>query len=209
MNMSILREMRLRACFFMGKLILKFETKMFKIFRGLPNRLRRDEKGTTAVEFGLVAFPFIMSIFGIVEMALMFTAGSLIEGATGSAARLIRTGQLQQMTSGNPESVFLEALCDHAGMFVDCNEIVYDVQSVPDGSFFTASAMTPTYDGDGDMLGTSFSTGNANDIVLVRVFYRYNLMTPLISTLLGGEDQSITFMSTVVLRTEPYEFEAG
>ena len=39
--------------------------------------------------------------------------------------------------------------------------------------------------------------------------YTYTMMTPFIGQLLAGPNNSRLFMSTIVLQTEPYEFEGS
>ena len=63
-----------------------------KIKRRHGRRFRRDHSGATAVEFGLLALPFIAVMFAVLETALAFFAGATLETATANAARLIRTG---------------------------------------------------------------------------------------------------------------------
>ena len=55
----------------------------------------KNEKGTTAIEFSLLAIPYLMLTLGIIEIAIMYASASLLEGATNSASRMIRTGELQ------------------------------------------------------------------------------------------------------------------
>ena len=81
----------------------------FMIRHFVRHFIKRDE-GTTSVEFSLLFIPYLMLSLAVVELALMFTAGSLLEGATGSASRLIRTGQIQQAQNVAPEDMFREEL---------------------------------------------------------------------------------------------------
>ena len=62
---------------------------------GLMHRRRRRE-GSTAVEFALVAFPFFILLFGILEIGLMLLVDALVETAASDAGRQIRTGLAQQ-----------------------------------------------------------------------------------------------------------------
>lgn len=167
----------------------------------------KNTDATTAVEFALLAAPFFMVIMGIIEMAMMFTAASILEGATGSAARMIRTGQIQQ-ASADPtaqQEMFREALCNHAAVLVDCDNI--DVEVVNIGNFSSFDDYQPQFDDDGNLESQGFEAGEDQDVMLIRTGYRYNLMTPLIGSLLGeGGTHSRYFMSTIVLQTEPYEY---
>ena len=163
---------------------------------------RRD--GSTAMEFSLLMIPFITLTLGIIELSLMFTAASLVEGATGTASRLIRTGQIQQ-GGGDPETVFRDALCEFATVLVDCGQMVIEVQPLNSYADFTG----PTLDVDGNMVPQGFDAGGSNDRVLIRVAYNYTMMTPLVGPLLNGPDGQMQFISTIVLQSEPYEFQGG
>ena len=59
----------------------------------------RNNRGATAVEFGLIALPFLGLIAGLLETGLMMFADSALDQATNRAARMIRTGQAQQQRS--------------------------------------------------------------------------------------------------------------
>lgn len=168
-------------------------------------RWKKETTGTTAIEFSLVAIPFITMMLGIVEIALMYTAGSLLEGSTAAAARMIRTGQLQILNPTDPEAVFREALCSNIRALVSCNSIQIEVVQLPDG-FMDAADYAPQFDEDGNLITRTFTMGGSSDVVLIRTAYRYPFMTPLLTPILGGASGSRLLMSTVVLETEPYEF---
>lgn len=165
----------------------------------------RDRRGTTAIEFSLVAIPFVIMMVGIIEIAILYTAGSLLEGSTASAARMIRTGQLQQLNPTNPEVVFRDALCANIRALVNCNNIQIEVVQLPDG-FTDAGDYAPQFDEDGNLIVRPFTMGTSSDVVLIRTAYRYPFLTPLLSPLLGGSAGSRLLMSTLVLETEPYDF---
>lgn len=168
--------------------------------------LRTSNEGATAIEFALLAIPYVFLMVGIIELAIMFAAGSMLEGATNSAARLVRTGQLQQSGDASAqEAAFREAFCEYATALVDCNDVVIEARLME--SFSDAEGETPTYDDEGNMESSGFETGGSNDKVLIRASYRYDFMTPFMGPLLGGADSAFDFMSTIVLQTEPYEFE--
>ncbi|MCB1838700.1 MAG: pilus assembly protein [Rhodospirillales bacterium] len=164
----------------------------------------KNEDAATAIEFSLVAIPFFMLCLGIMELSLMYASASLLEGATDSAARLIRTGQVQQ-TEGDPETMFRDAMCNFVNVLIDCNDVVIEVQTMD--SYDDFASMAPVFDSDGNMVSQGFNAGGSNDRILIRVGYRYQMKTPLVGPLLNGPDGGTLFMSTIVLQTEPYEFE--
>lgn len=174
---------------------------MFKLCR----TWLRKENGTTAIEFSMLLIPFLMLSFGIIELALMYTTANLLEGATGSAARLIRTGQLQQSGSADPASDFRTAMCEFATAIIDCNDIVIEVSVLNSYADYTP----PVYDADGNMISGGFDAGGSNDRILIRAAYRYEMITPIVGPLLSGNTGSRLFVSTIVLQIEPYEFEGA
>src|ERR1700687_1379750 len=74
-----------------------------------PGRLLRREDGAAAVEFALVAAPFLALLFAIMETALVFFAGQYLETVVTDTSRLIMTGQAQ--TQGLTQSQFLTQVC--------------------------------------------------------------------------------------------------
>ncbi len=162
------------------------------------------DDGVTSIEFSMLLMPYILIALGIIELSLMFTTASLVEGATGSAARMIRTGQLQQ-GGGDPETEFRQELCNFATVLVECGDMIVEVRTLNSYNDYTDA----TFDGNGDMVSSGFDVGGSNDRILVRVAYRYSMMTPLVGNLLNGPDGSTLFVSTVVLQTEPYEFQGS
>lgn len=168
----------------------------------------KNEDASTAVEFAIVGVPFVFCLVGLVEVSLMYAANSLLQDSTSSAARLIRTGQVQQ-SQGDPEEVFRDELCRVATAFLDCDGVQYEVVTLP-GGFDDAAANAPSFDANGNLISQGFDPGGTNDVVLVRSVYRYPLMTPFIGPLLAdGPNQTKFMMTTMVLQSEPYEFELG
>ena len=148
-----------------------------------------------------------MLTLGAIELAIMYSSASLLEGATNSAARMIRTGQIQQSASADPEQLFRDEICNYAQVLIRCDDVVIEVQRMD--SFDDVAAMQPQYDEDGNFTSRGFVAGGSGDRVLVRTSFRYSMITPLVGPLLSGSDGSIPFMSTIVLQTEPYEFTGG
>ena len=115
-------------------------------FIGMAVRLRggamlrrfvRRQEGAAAVEFALVAAPFLALMFAIIETALVFFAGQSLETAAADSARLIMTGQAQ--TQGYSETKFKQEVCARvAGLFDCAGELYVDVKSYP--KFADASA---------------------------------------------------------------------
>lgn len=133
----------------------------------------------------------------------MFLASTLLQGAVADAARLIRTGQLQ--SDADPETTFQEALCDMAGVLMNCSDFQYQVETL---AAFSDADMEPETDDDGNLTETPFDLGGVSDVVLVRVVYLYPLMTPAIGAFFADyPGNKRMLMATTVLESEPYDFE--
>jgi Flp pilus assembly protein TadG len=72
-------------------------------FRSCKN-LARCDSGATAVEFALVAAPFLALLMALFQTALVFFAGRVLDETTEEASRYIMTGQAQ--TAGMTQSGF-------------------------------------------------------------------------------------------------------
>lgn len=164
-----------------------------------------EERGATAVEFALVAIPALYLLIGIIEMSLMFLAMSTLDYAANESSRLIRTGQVQQSNT-DPDEMFRDSLCSYAKTFLDCKKIQYEVVHLD--NFADFANHKAQYDENGDLISGGFDAGSVNDVILVRVVYKYKLMTPIISQLLSdSEGNTKKLVTTVVLETEPYDVD--
>lgn len=162
--------------------------------------------GTVAIEFGLTAVPFFMLVVAILEVSLMYASATLLEGGTVMAARLIRTGQAQN--SGDPQTLFADALCNQVSFVIPCERLQYNVFTPPGNTFDDADGSPPEFDDDGNMTDDGFDPGGVSDVVVIRTAYRYRFLTPLIGPLLSSSsDNGVTLYSTITIRNEPYEFE--
>lgn len=164
-----------------------------------------DRQGVTAIEFSLLALPFIMFVIGIIELAMMFAGTFLLQGSVSEAARLIRTGQVQQSVGGDPREIFRETLCAEARILLDCDRVQFDVRTI---ERFRDAGARAGIDEDGNLENTSFEAGGVSDIVIVRAAYLYPLMTPMIGRFFADyPNNRKLLLSTVVFQTEPYDFE--
>jgi len=165
-------------------------------------RLARDREGATAVEFALVAGPFFLLLFGILEIALIFFATAVIEDAVGNAARAIRTGEVQ--TEGRTEEDFWAAICQRIDVIADCGRLRVDVRTFE--NFNVAELGAPmTDDGDLDDEHFTFEPGEAGEVVVVRVFYDWVLLGPgMINGLANMSGNRRLISSATAFRNEPF-----
>jgi len=89
-------------------------------------------------------------------------------------------------------------------VLINCNDVV--VESLTLDSFSDVATSPAQFDADGNMVSQGFDAGGSDARVLIRVAYRYEMMTPFVGVLISGSDNSRLFMSTIVLQVEPYDF---
>jgi Flp pilus assembly protein TadG len=164
----------------------------------------RDTRGSTAVEFAIIAAPFIALMGAIVESALAFLAGQILDTATNDAARLIRTGQAQ--AAGYDSAKFTAEVCKRLYVLVDCTGISVDSRVLTGFSGYATSKPNP-YDSSGnfDPSKLTFNAGGSSDIVIVRVYYQYpiliNKLAPGLATLPNGKR---LLVGVAAFRNEPF-----
>jgi len=166
-------------------------------------RFHRAREGAAAVEFALIAAPFFLLIFATLEVALFFLGSTIIENGVNEAARSIRTGQLQQ--SGQTVEDFRGAICERISSVADCSRIQLDVRTFDS---FSSSSMTSPLNADGEIDDTNFTfdPGGGGDVVVVRVFYDWQLMVPgVVSGMTNMSGNKRLISATAVFRNEPFE----
>ena len=174
----------------------------------LIGRFARQERGAAAVEFALVAAPFLALLFGIIELGLMFMGTVTLDNATQAAAREVRTGQVvsPSTTSGKEISrnAFRDNICANMGwMKADCTaNLVVDVRTFD--QFQDIAYNDPIKNKTFDPGQMTFETGGPSDIVLVRVYYPWKLYVPLASGALEKMPGKTLLTSVTTFRNEPY-----
>jgi Flp pilus assembly protein TadG len=165
-------------------------------------RFRRNRRGSAAVEFALVAPVFFALLFAIIETAIVFFAGQVLETVTQDSSRMIMTGQAQ--TGGFSQSQFKIYVCGKINVLFDCDGGIFiDVKSYP--AFSSVSITDPIDAGKNFVPPNNYSPGGPGDIVVVRLFYKW----PLIVTGLGYNISNLTgsqrlLSATAAFRNEPY-----
>lgn len=171
-------------------------------------RFRRNEDGSTAVEFALVSIPFCALLFAIIETAMVFWVGQVLETAVANASRKIFTGELSTEFATVPVAdqpqEFKKRICDSVPGLFDCKNLVrVDVFSFPD--FTSVPALpSPTTNGDISNAPPNFAPGNAGSIVIVRAAMAYKLYTSFLSGSANMNGNSRLIMATTAFRNEPY-----
>jgi Flp pilus assembly protein TadG len=178
--------------------------------RLLPGRAARcfvrRQDGAAAVEFALVAAPFLALIFAILETALVFFASQTLEAAASDSARQIMTGQVQA-AGYNQDDFKRQVVCSflQSGVSLfDCEHgVTVDVKSY--ASFAAINTAPPVVNGKLDTANLTYTPGAAGDIVVVRLYYQW----PIYVSLLGNDLANLNggnrlLVATAVFRNEPF-----
>lgn len=166
------------------------------------HRFLADRRGVTAVEFGLVAVPFMALLMAILQMALVFFAGQTIETAVARGARLVRTGQVQEQKL-SAEQFKAEVCRVMAGLFGCDSRLMVDVRTF---ATFDSINLTQPVDANGNLIKDFvYQPGDGGDIVVVRAFYEW----PIYASILGFDIANLAngnhlLAATAAFRNEPF-----
>ena len=163
-------------------------------------RFSNDRSGVAAVEFALVAMPFFALLFAVLQTALIFFAGQVLESGVSEAARMIRTGQAQ--AQGFDQAKFKQEVCDHIFGLISCNaSLNLDVRTYP--SF--DQVKTTKYENGEFVEDYKYQPGVGGDIVVVRAFFEWPIIMPLMGVNQGDMDNgNLLLASAIVFRNEPF-----
>ena len=173
--------------------------------------LARNQNGAAALEFAIVAAPTIALTLAILQTALAFFAGQVLETAVAESSRLILTGQAVSMS----QSQFATAVCGTPGyasatwslnFLFNCANLMVDVNTANTFTAANTSLPTLTFNGSGQVTNSwSYNIGGPGDIVVVRVMYQWPVfLGPLGLSLSNEANGNLELMATAVFKNEPY-----
>jgi Flp pilus assembly protein TadG len=170
----------------------------------LLRRRKGTREGSTAVEFAMIALPFFLLLFGILEIGLLLLLDAVVETAVSDVGRLVRTGQAQQQTLTADD--IKRKLCENMSVFsADCpTRSFIDVQVVD--NFSTPVAPDPLASGVFDQSKLVYRPGGPGDRILVRIWYEQPIATPFIAQALSRTtDHKVYLTTSLAFRNEPYQ----
>lgn len=176
-----------------------------KVFNAI-RRASADTRGVTAIEFGILIFPFLMLLFAIMESALQLFVTSALDTAVRKESRALQLGaaQISQISA----SQFKQSICRQVPMPNACDNLTIDVRTVSNWYDIT-TRFNNSSESDRRLsaIGGSpqFCLATDNQIVLVRAF----LKLPVISGfwLAGGPDATADTTGVTanhLFRVEPF-----
>jgi Flp pilus assembly protein TadG len=157
-------------------------------------RFARSKDGAAAIEFAILAVPYFVIIFAIIETFVAYTGEQLVGNAVDTMARKLRTGNITAIANHanfKDRTEFRQLFCNEISILIQCsaqevatpNKLWLDVRS------FTSFSQIPTtvprnppnstY-GELDTSSFAYSPGGPKTINMLRAYYKWDVMTDLI-----------------------------
>lgn len=157
----------------------------------------------------MLALPFMLLLFAILETCISFAAGQLMANATDDLARQIRTGQIKgdELT----ETKVRDFICGRMELMVasGCSNLVVDLRTEDTFELLAKIPMPISGTGDERVIDPGkkdFKKGSSMQKSMLRVLYPWPIMTNLmqksLSTLQGGK---ILLFATATWQNEPFD----
>jgi TadE-like protein len=189
----------------MSGLIKKFRSKVLR-------RFVKSDTGATAVEFALVAGPFLFVLCTICETGVMLFTEYAIQSGVQEATRQLRTGQAQAASMS--AASFKSKICELAGIVIDCEADV-TVYVRPATSFSSLKSNLPSFlnvglKPDGSPNPGSYGCGGPSMPVGVIATYDWEFNVPFMSfmgNIQGGKARRLHGIA--IARNEPFPAGAG
>jgi len=176
--------------------------------RALLRRFVRNRKGSTAIEFTLLAIPFSMLVFAVLESSISFAAQQVMANAADDIARQFRTGQIKADDFSKQE--VRDLICGRMQIVVSpgCPGLEVDFRSY--ATFAQAAQVRVKFENDGDLDTDEFDIlpGDSMSKNMLRVFYRWPVITDFMRKSMANlPDGKTLHFASVTWQNEPYEDE--
>ncbi len=193
----------------------------FRLWR----KLARSSDGAAAIEFAILAVPYFLIVFAIIETFVAFAAEQLVTNAVNTLGRELRTGQitynLNRSTTDMDITKFRRAFCEEVNIMIQCSEeeIATPNKLYIDARTFTSFAAIPktiprkstaAYS-DIDPTSFKFTPGGPSSINMLRAYYRWQVITdlvrPFITTIRpadGSMPSDFLIVATTAFQNENY-----
>lgn len=168
-------------------------------------RLRRASGGSAAIEFAMIAPVLFLFLFGIIETGVIYFGTAMLQNATDDTARKIRTGEMSGTLTAS--QIVAQVCTEVTGLIsaANCkNNLEVDLRAY---SSFGGSSYPSVTKADGTIDLNKLQVQATADcqVVLLRTFYPWTIMTPLMSALIENTSTGQYILSaSAAFRTEPF-----
>jgi Flp pilus assembly protein TadG len=155
-------------------------------------RFLRERTGAAALEFALLAVPFLLLVFATFETFFAYAGEQLMANAVETMGRKIRTGEItfgQGKSTDVTETEFRQIFCDEISILSMCSsteaatpaKLYLDVRQF--ASFADMPREIPRVSTDAyadlDTSDFDFAPGGPGSKNMVRAYYRWQIMTDI------------------------------
>ena len=177
-----------------------------RLRRRLLARFLKNGSGSVAIEFAALAIPFSMLVFAILESCISFAGQQVLANATDNVARQLRTGQVK--ASDMNETVLRDMICDDLEIIVasGCPGLEVDLRQYATFEDAAKERIKLTSDRDIDTTGFAVTPGPSMSKNMLRVFYRWPVMTDFMRKSMSNlKDGKTLHFATVTWQNEPFD----
>lgn len=175
-----------------------------------------DRRGSTALEFAMLAIPFALLVFAILESCISFAGQEVMANATDDIARQLRTGQLKK--ADVTDASIKKLICDRLAIMVATNcpgsgsnaTLLVDLREYPTFADAAAAGFN-IQSGEIVLTGTSstaftVSPGLAESKNMLRVFYKWPVITDFLAKQMANLNGGKTLhFASVTWQNEPFD----
>jgi Flp pilus assembly protein TadG len=180
--------------------------------RSILSRFAKDRSGATAIEFTILAMPFSLLVFAILESCISFAGQQVMSNVADDIARQLRTGQIKSSDPTFTKDKLREMICEKLEVMVanDCPGLNVDLRSFD--TFEQAAALKIDYLGSTKKDRTlapsnfTFDPGPSLSKNVLRVFYEWPVITDFMRASMSNlKDGKTLHFATVTWQNEPFD----
>lgn len=174
-------------------------------------RYLKNKEGTAAIEFAILAIPFFMLLFAVLELAIVFFISSTLTHAVSESGRQIRTGNFQ--ACGTKDN-FKKLVCSNMSGLGNCEKrLRIDVVSGSDfGSITLPTPPAPPEKDPADPTSTDdipngdwVNTTASAPVVIRGLYYHKLVLPPQLTRLESIKGKGIRLLgATTAFQNEPF-----
>lgn len=170
----------------------------------LLNRFAKQRSGAIAIEFLMLALPFLVLVFAILESCISFAAQQVMSNVADDVARELRTGQVRTLT----KQQLRDKICHRLEIVVakDCPGLLFDLRQFD--SFAEAAKLRTKFTDDNDIDASDFNvvvSDSAKKSNTLRVYYKWPVITDLMrSSMSNLKDGKTMHFASVTWQNEPF-----
>jgi Flp pilus assembly protein TadG len=188
------------------------------MLRKREKNVLKNEDGATAVEFGMLAAPFLGMMLAILQTSTSLLLSQGLDTAVQEAGRMVMTGQVHANANITTATQFRDSyICNPPApsvrllpSFIDCTQVFVDIRKATN---FAGSGLEGTFDTN----NPQFCIGGAGDVVIVRVLYHSPVFAPFLAmngfvasgSITGGQvrvngEMRYALVAAAAFRNEPF-----